>query len=107
MKVIFSLVIILSILLFSAGQAIAATTPKDCSKTFIGCVTSKFSSKFPFDTVANIPKDKAQCPKITFTVGNGNFVVSRDFDVCWIYDLVRVVKYPLMAALIIKIYLFS
>jgi hypothetical protein len=40
-------------------------------------------------------------------VGTGTFSVSRNFDICWIYDLVRVVKYPLMAALIIKIYLFS
>jgi hypothetical protein len=40
-------------------------------------------------------------------VGTGPFSVSRDFNICFLYDLVRIVKYPLMAALIIKIYLFS
>jgi hypothetical protein len=107
MKVILCLVISLSILLFSEGAFAATKPPTDCSKTFVGCVTSKFSSKFPFDVLANIPKNQAQCPKITFTVGNGKFVVSRDFDICWIYDLVKIVKYPLTAALIVKIYLFS
>jgi hypothetical protein len=106
MKLFFS--ILLSFFLFQSS-ALAQTTPSNstCSNSFIRCVTSRFSSKFPFDIVANIPRNQIQCPKITFTVGNGNFAVSRDFDICWIYDLMRIVKYPLMATLIIKIYLFS
>lgn len=105
MKLIFSFAIALSIFLFP-GTALAQAKP-DCSKSFINCVTSKFATKAPFDIVSNIPKEKISCPAISFTVGTGAFAVSRDFDICWIYDLVKVVKYPLMAALIIKIYLFS
>jgi hypothetical protein len=70
-------------------------------------VSSKFAAKAPFDILSNIPEAKLTCPKISFTVGTGTFAVSRDFDICWIYDLVKVVKYPLMASLLIKIYLFS
>jgi len=106
MKAIFSLMISLSIFLFPA-PALAQARAADCSNSFVNCVTSKFSAKFPFDIAANIPSNQIQCPAINFTVGTGTFSVSRNFDICWIYDLVRVVKYPLMAALIIKIYLFS
>lgn len=108
MKLILSIAIAFSIFLFP-GTALAQAKPKppDCSKSFVKCVTSKFATKAPFDIVGNIPKQKATCPKISFTVGTGAFAVTRDFDICWIYDLVKVVKYPLMAALIIKIYLFS
>lgn len=106
MKLIFPIAIALSIFLFP-GTALAQAKPPDCSKSFVRCVTSKFATKSPFDIVSNIPKQKATCPKISFTVGTGAFAVTRDFDICWIYDLVKVVKYPLMAALIIKIYLFS
>lgn len=98
--------ILLSFFLFQS-PALAQAKPNDCSKTFIGCVTSKFATKAPFDILGNIPKEKATCPAINFTVGTGTFSVSRDFDICWIYDLVKILKYPLMAALIIKIYLFS
>jgi hypothetical protein len=104
MKLLFS--ILLSFFLFQSS-ALAQTAPSNCSNSFIGCVTSRFSTKFPFNIVANIPRNQIQCPAVNFTVGTGTFSVSRNFDICWIYDLVRVVKYPLMAALIIKIYLFS
>jgi len=100
------LMISLSIFLFPA-PALAQAKPADCSKSFVSCVTSKFATKAPFDILGNIPKEKATCPKVNFTVGTGPFSVSRDFNICFLYDLVRIVKYPLMAALIIKIYLFS
>jgi hypothetical protein len=106
MKIILSLVIFLSIFLFQS-PAFAQAKPNDCSKSFVSCVTSKFATKAPFDILGNIPKEKATCPAINFTVGTGAFSVSRNFDICFLYDLVKVVKYPLMAALIIKIYLFS
>jgi hypothetical protein len=106
MKLFFFIAITLSIFLFPSA-ALAQAKPNDCSKSFVGCVTTKFATKAPFDIVSNIPKAKTTCPKISFTVGTGAFAVSRDFDICWIYDLVKVVKYPLMTALIIKIYLFS
>jgi hypothetical protein len=106
MKLILSLAIALS-LFFFPSSALAQAKPSDCSKSFVGCVTTKFATKAPFDIVSNIPKNKVSCPKISFTVGTGAFSVSRDFDICWIYDLVKIVKYPLMASLIIKIYLFS
>jgi hypothetical protein len=106
MKLFISLAIALSIFLFPSS-ALAQAKPADCSKSFVSCVTSKFAAKAPFDILGNIPKEKATCPAINFTVGTGAFSVSRDFDICFLYDLVKVVKYPLMAALIIKIYLFS
>lgn len=108
MSAILSFAIAVSIFLFP-DVALAQTKPKppDCSKSFVRCVTSKFATKAPFDIVSNIPRNKATCPKINFTVGTGAFSVSRNFDICWIYDLIKIVKYPLMAALIIKIYLFS
>ncbi len=96
----------LSIFLFPA-PALAQAKSSDCSKSFVGCVTSKFATKAPFDILGNIPKEKMTCPAINFTVGTGTFSVSRNFDICFLYDLVKIVKYPLMAALIIKIYLFS
>jgi hypothetical protein len=105
MNLFISIALALSIFIFPSS-ALAQAKPSDCSK-FVDCVTSKFATKAPFDILGNIPKGKATCPAINFTVGTGAFSVSRDFDICWIYDLVKIVKYPLMAALIIKIYLFS
>ena len=106
MKIVIILAIALNIFLFPSS-ALAQGTQSDCSKSFVNCVTSKFAAKAPFDILSNIPKGKTTCPKISFTVGTGAFAVSRDFDICWIYDLVKIIKYPLMASLIIKIYLFS
>ncbi len=106
MKLLLSLVLVSSIFLFPS-PALAQAKPNDCSKSFVSCVTSKFAKKAPFDILGNIPKEKATCPAINFTVGTGAFSVSRNFDICFLYDLVRIVKYPLVAALIIKIYLFS
>jgi hypothetical protein len=106
MKIIIILAFALNIFFFPA-PALAQVASSDCSKSFVNCVASKFAAKAPFDILSNIPKGKATCPKISFTVGTGIFAVSRDFDFCWIYDLIKVVKYPLMASLIIKIYLFS
>ncbi len=99
--------LVFSLGIFLSPPALAQTTQSDCSKSFVSCVSLKFAAKAPFDILSNIPKAKATCPKISFTVGTGTFAVSRDFDICWIYNLVQVVKYPLMASLIIKIYLFS
>jgi hypothetical protein len=106
MRLFISFAITLSIFLFPR-PALAQAKPSDCSKSFVGCVTSKFATKAPFDILGNIPKEKVTCPAINFTVGAGAFSVSRSFNICFIYDLVKVVKYPLMAALIIRIYLFS
>jgi hypothetical protein len=106
MKFFISIAIALSIFLFPR-PALAQAKPADCSKSFVSCVTSKFATKAPFDILGNIPKEKATCPAINFTVGTGAFSVSRNFDICFLYDLVKILKYPLMAALIIKIYLFS
>jgi hypothetical protein len=105
MKLLLS--ILLSFFLFQSSALAQAAPSNNCGNSFVGCVTSRFSAKFPFDIVANIPSNQIQCPAINFTVGTGAFSVSRNFDICWIYDLVRIVKYPLMASLIIKIYLFS
>lgn len=107
MKVILFLVIALSIFFFPKQALAQSAPPNNCSQSFVGCVTSRFLTKAPFDILSNIPQNQATCPAINFTVGTGDFSVSRDFDICFLYELVRIVKYPLMAALIIKIYLFS
>jgi hypothetical protein len=70
-----------------------------CSNNFLTCVTSRFADKFPFDIFANIEPAEIVCPSISF--------FNRPFDVCFIYETVRVLKYPLVASLLIKMYIFS
>lgn len=89
----------LAFTVFVSLPALAAFTPTACSNNFLTCVTAKFASKFPFDIFANISAEAVTCPSISF--------FSRPFDVCFLYDTVRVLKYPLVASLLVKMYLFS
>lgn len=62
---------------------------------FVPCVVSKFSAKFPFDLFANIPPASASCPKIT--------LFEQEFDICWLYQALSIIKYPIIASLLLKI----
>jgi hypothetical protein len=64
---------------------------------FIGCVSGKISKKFPFD-IFSLPSSQITCPKVNF--------FGSEFDLCFIYEAMRLVKYPIAAALIVKIFLF-
>lgn len=97
----FLLVFVLSLALtvFASFPAQAAFTPTTCSNNFLTCVTTKFASKFPFDIFGNVTPEEITCPSISF--------FSKPFDMCFLYNTVKVLKYPLVASLLIKIYLFS
>jgi hypothetical protein len=65
---------------------------------FISCVSGKISKKFPFDILFNLPSTQITCPKANF--------FGSEFDLCFIYEVMRLMKYPIAAALIMKIFLF-
>jgi hypothetical protein len=89
--------------IFLPYRAIAATTPTPSCTNVVSCVQGQFSKKFPFDLLSNLPKEKISCPKVSFRFAE----LSRDFDFCFFYDFMRIIKYPIAAALLIKIYIFT
>ncbi len=64
---------------------------------FISCITGKISKKFPFD-VFSLPSTQITCPKVIF--------FGSEFDLCFIYEAIRLMKYPITAALIMKVFLY-
>lgn len=88
----------LTVLMVSPAQA-QSQSATNCSNNFLTCVTGQLANKFPFDIFANIEPAEIVCPSISF--------FNRPFDVCFIYETVRVLKYPLVASLLIKMYIFS
>jgi hypothetical protein len=96
----FSLFILLNLFVFSAPAA-AQTSGSSCQQSgFISCVTTKFSTKFPFDIFANIPAGSAvSCPKIEFFF--------KEFDICFLYDAIKVLKFPAVAALLVRLYIYA
>ena len=71
---------------------------KSCGNENIGaCISDKFSKKFPFDILFNLPSTEITCPKINF--------FGSEFDLCFIYEALRLMKYPIAAALFIKLFL--
>lgn len=70
---------------------------------FVGCVTGKLAQKFPFDILGNLPSSKITCPKITISIGTE----SRDFDLCWMYEAMRPLKYVIAMSLLIKLFIYS
>jgi hypothetical protein len=92
------LAFLLTVLMVNPAQA-QSQPASSCSSNFLTCVTSRFGDKFPFDIFANIEPAEIACPSISF--------FERPFDVCFIYETVRVLKYPLVASLLIKMYIFS
>jgi hypothetical protein len=65
---------------------------------FISCIYGKISKKFPFDILFNLPSTEITCPKVNF--------FGSEFDLCFIYEAMRLFKYPIAAALIIKLFLY-
>ena len=65
---------------------------------FVICMASKFSSKFPFDIIFNLPSTEITCPLVNF--------FGSSFDLCFIYEAMRLFKYPIAAALVIKLFLY-
>jgi hypothetical protein len=65
---------------------------------FISCISGKISKKFPFDILFNLPSAQITCPQVNF--------FGADFDLCFIYEAMRLFKYPIAAALIIKLFLY-
>lgn len=78
-----------------------ANTPvdeeKDCStQNLLGCIGSKFDNRFPFAIMGNLPSGSAlTCPQVEF--------FGYAFDACFIYDSIKVLKYPVIVSLLIKI----
>jgi hypothetical protein len=73
--------------------------PPECEvQGVIACVTDKFSRKFPFDIIGNLPESRITCPKVNF--------FGSEFDLCFIYEAMRLMKYPIAAALAIKLFMY-
>jgi hypothetical protein len=70
---------------------------KKC-ENLVSCISGKFAQKFPFDILFNLPPTQITCPKVNF--------FGSEFDLCFIYEAMRLVKYPIVAALIIKLFLY-
>lgn len=84
--------------LMFCSPALAANEPS-CSDLGV-CLAGKFNSVFPFDIFAGIPPGTdLACPALSF--------FNREFEFCFLWDALRVLKYPTLVALLIKIYLFS
>jgi len=72
---------------------------KSCgNENFIACMSDKFSKKFPFDILFNLPSTQVTCPRVNF--------FGSEFDICFIYEALRLMKYPIAAALIMKFFLY-
>jgi len=70
---------------------------KSCGNENIGaCFSDKFSKKFPFDILFSLPSTQITCPKVNF--------FGSEFDLCFIYEAMRLMKYPIAASLIIKLF---
>jgi hypothetical protein len=97
----FILAFILSFLLLTiwGKPARAAFEPTACSNGFLSCVTDQFFSKFPFDIFSSISHDEITCPQLVF--------FDKPFEFCFLYDSIRILKYPLIASVLIKMYIFS
>jgi hypothetical protein len=85
--------------LFSAQGESWKLLRKSCrDENFIACIADKFSKKFPFDILFNLPPTQITCPKVNF--------FGSEFDLCFIYEAMRLIKYPIAAALVMKIFLY-
>lgn len=71
--------------------------PDDCK---FSCIGDSFQEIFPFDIFSGIPESgEFTCPQFT--------IFTRSFEFCLFVDAVSVLKYPVIVALLIKVYLFS
>jgi hypothetical protein len=89
--------------IFLPPPVLAANTQSPQCTNIVTCVRGQFSQKFPFDLLSNLPTDRITCPQVIFRFAE----LEREFDFCFLYDFMRIIKYPIAAALLIKIYIFS
>ena len=62
---------------------------------FPACVGAKIITRFPFDIFLNIPAAAINCPSVQF--------FGHSYDLCWLYELMRWLKYPIALSLLIKL----
>lgn len=88
-----------SLFFFLSFPARAEAQPTACSNGFLTCVTSQFMSKFPFDIFSTVDVGEITCPQLVF--------FEKPFEFCFLYEAIRILKYPLVASVLIKMYIFS
>jgi hypothetical protein len=63
------------------------------------CGYESLFNKFPFDIMGDMSSSSAnQCPSVTLLV--------KEFEVCWLLDLIKFFKYPLIIGFLIRILVF-
>ena len=69
--------------------------PRPEVQNFVSYAVTKFSSKFPFDVVGQMPSGAASsaCPKFTF--------FGRDFELCFIRDALSILRIPVVISFVI------
>ena len=99
-KIAFVITLLISISIIFTPRGVFASDsdqPRGCT---LSCIGDSFQQIFPFDIFAGIPPGfEPECPKFT--------IFNRDFEFCLFLDAVKVLKYPVIIALLIKVYLFS
>jgi hypothetical protein len=63
----------------------------------VKCALTVFSGKFPFDILRAMPPEGLSCPRLNF--------FANEFDVCFLYQAIAVMRYPMVVGLLIKIYI--
>lgn len=89
----------LIIFLFASPSIAQEEPPAECDNGFFTCITGNFADKFPFDIFANIELTEQECPSVTFFF--------KPFELCFILDLFKIMKYPVIASLLMKIYVYN
>ena len=93
--IVLSITLIFNITFFSLP--VQASDGGQCT---LACIGDSLQEVFPFDIFSGIPQGgNFECPKIT--------IFSQDFEFCLLVNAISVLKFPVIIALLIKIYLFS
>ena len=70
---------------------------KECNLDNLDCIKNALNSIFPFDIFA-LPTDLSLiCPALIF--------FGYEWDLCWAYEILRLLKYPILVSLAVKIWL--
>lgn len=78
------------------GQVYDCESPPACITVgFPACVGAQIITRFPFDIFLNIPAASINCPTVEF--------FEHVYDICWLYELMRWLKYPMALSLLIKL----
>jgi hypothetical protein len=72
--------------------------PKCAQIGAFNCLKNHLSSKFPFDLLAPPVASGSACPKVSF--------FEKEFDICWLDESIKLLKYPVVVALLIKMVQF-